>query len=324
MRSAESGPSRTTLLVTCYERRWTLSRILKYYEGTAVRPLILDQSREPWAGKADHPGLRYVHYPAQDVLFYEMWLDALARHVDTPYVCWNNDDDFTTVRGLALAERALDERPDASTACGEMTQIGNERYGQAAFFRERPRLEDASHRVAHRFAELFANPHVLARGEVLATAARLVRESIAKGQAPLGCIRFWDKIFTFTAAVFGNDAVVPYLFGIRTIRRDTRSVYDEFPAREELEPGLPYRAILERLAVDNPLARLLRSREGMSPEEAEAATLDAFSRPGRHSVALPEELEQASPRRSPEGKGELRLVAEVVRAVPGPSQVRSE
>lgn len=298
-----------TLLVTCTERRWTLVGLLKYYEGRSITLHVLDSSKEPWELKDMFPYVKYFHYPACDILMYDMWVKHISEFVETEYVCWNNDDDFTTVRSLHLAAQVLnaDKEEKYSMVMGEQFKIGTPTYGQYEFLREDREFDTATERLKSYFDELFATPHAVMRKKVFLRAAEIVANSVRMGAAnSLAPVKFWDKILNFVSALYGNKKTIPCISSIRRTRLDTGEICERPDYRAELESETPYEVIHERLRIINPLAEELARIDKLPLDFAKKLTHDCFSSPLQEYREISKENGKRLPHRSRYGKYEIR------------------
>jgi len=182
--------------------------------------------------------------------------------------------------------------------------------------RKNKEYKRAIDRIIFFFEHLFATPHAIIKKDVLIIASKIVMNSLSKQGAALGGIRFWDKILTYIIAIFGNKANVPCLSTVRTLRKDTKSVYDFTLCRPELEPDTSYSTILSRLSVDDPLARLLSNIDGIKEIEARIFNQNIFSKPSTHSLKLPKEIEDCMPRNTPSSIQEIQKIKTLINAFP--------
>ena len=315
-----------TVVVTCAQRRWPLARLLKYYEfyEIDIRVLIVDQSEDRWDQLEYFPNIRYVHLPMSKINFYEMWEEVISKHVKTPYVCWNNDDDFTTPAYLREASSFLDLNPGYSVVSSEHLQFGNGAYGKAEWLREidAPRMDDVSSRLEFYFNGLLASPHVVVRKEVTINAARCVLRSLERPEASLAPIRFWDKIFTFFALVMGNKKTLRCVGTVRSNRgpqpereKGTGSIMTilkNYPSI--LEKDVPYERILARCQKNKLMSSFLESNTPLSGQEAENLIHRIFNMPlgaGRNRVL---KKTRELPSNSRQGKMEIQRIEEFIRA----------
>jgi DNA-directed RNA polymerase subunit H (RpoH/RPB5) len=249
-----------------------------------------------------------------------MWVDLLENKIDTPLVCWNNDDDFTTIEFLKRADEFLSSDSSYSMAIGEHVQFGNHTYGKHEFLRKDENLKNATARLEHYFKPLFASPHGVVRKQVIIDASLIVLESLKTSGASLAPIRFWDKIFNYVAAIQGNKKTINYVSSIRSNRHH----WDGFvkptgavllnSSPPELEGDTPYKEILNRIKVSDPLSSYLESKTGTDQLISQALTqevLQAVLSPYPSHIEPSQEILLA--RNTADGKREIALCLDYIK-----------
>ncbi len=285
--------------------------MLNYYKQAPVDIIVTDASDDLYEQRGDYPWAEWIHYPAKDILFYEMWVDLLENKVKTPFICWNNDDDFTTVKFLLGASDFLTDNPDYSMALGEHVQLGNEGYGKFEHLREEEEHDNPIERLEYYFKYLFASPHGVVKKEVFLTACKIILQSLKDPQTSLAPIRFWDKIVNYVAAVLGNKKTIDCVGSIRShrhhspfgIRATGAVLLNSSP--KELEGDTPYKEIINRISKVDYLSEFLASEAGVSLDDARRATKDAFSMTLEYSTKVSREKELLLPRNSISGQTEI-------------------
>lgn len=252
---------KNTLLFVTFgpgDRKWTLERILKYYDQFSDEELpyivITDQSKETWTEPSHRVIKAWHHFPTHKYNMYEMWIE-LCRLYPHEYVCWNNDDDFTTPSGVKMANEFLDNNPDYSLATGQVVQFKDDEsaiteYGFSEWQKEDRNDNDVYSRLKNIFNNVHVNPHAFFRKETWRAACELVLASHGEGNN-FGPVKFWDKVITYVAAVDGyRKTNLNCVSSVRTNRASTNEIVKIAKDYHNiLEKDTPYIKIYDRLKV---------------------------------------------------------------------------
>tara|TARA_R110000744_G_scaffold142853_1_gene254617 strand:+ start:20439 stop:21392 length:954 start_codon:yes stop_codon:yes gene_type:complete len=278
--------NRTLLVITFFDRKETLKKQLEFLEGynQDIDTVIVDQSEDTWAQTIQHHKIKAVHhYPASQYHFYKMWQQICDLYKDYSFIYWNNDDDFASPKGIKIAEQFLLENPEYSVAQGQVIQMQtynaiNWGYGTSEWFKKDKKDKNILQRIENIFRpSVYVNPHILTRMEVWSKAINIVCESL-KGDASLGPIRFWDKIFTMVAACEGyRKTNLNCISLIRLHRNLSGAVTLNNPEVSPiLERNTQYDAIFDRLKEHNPIASMLYGEKGIDLDLAHQTTVSAL------------------------------------------------
>jgi len=319
----------TTIVVTCMERRWPLTRLIKYFESHDLLDsvLISDQSKKIWDKREDFPNVRYVHVPSGAYNFYEMWKHLIEDHISTDYVCWNNDDDFTTPEYIEKGSDFLDKNHEYALVVGETFQFGNHPYGKSEWVREAKlgRIENPVERVLTYFDGLFANPHVIVRKEVVLKAVQDVIESSKMSTSSLAPIKFWDKVFNFYALTMGDKKTLDCLGTVRCNRKpqadrdkgtgSLMTILKEYPS--VLEVNTEYTEIIKRIGSSTIIPTFFKNHNPELSDDKIREVLETVftSRLGAKSQA-PEKEMRSLPSRSENGKLALSQIDHFINLYP--------
>ncbi len=104
-----------TVIIPAHNRPDRLRRLLDYYSRTDIRILVPDSSELPFADLAEYPDIVYRYCPRQHFL---LKIKEILPLINTPYVLYCADDDFTVPEAIARMADFLDTHPDYSTAQG--------------------------------------------------------------------------------------------------------------------------------------------------------------------------------------------------------------
>lgn len=104
-----------TVIIPAHNRPERLARLLKYYAGTGIRILVPDSSARRYEGPLDETTTTYVHRPN---LHFLLKIREILPLIETPYVLYCADDDFTVPEAIKRMADFLDANPDYSVAQG--------------------------------------------------------------------------------------------------------------------------------------------------------------------------------------------------------------
>ena len=104
-----------TVIIPAHNRPERLRRLLRYYRNTGIRVIVPDSSVKRFDGISEFPDVVYRHLPSMS------FLDKLREVIDlieTDYVLWCADDDFTVPEAIAEIVEFMDANPDYSVVQG--------------------------------------------------------------------------------------------------------------------------------------------------------------------------------------------------------------
>lgn len=258
--------NKVLLVVTFFHRTETLKALENYYHDKNVDILFIDQSYTQHVTTTSLKNvLEIVHYPADKVNFYEMWLKVFEKYGDHySYFVWNNDDDFTVAESIVEIEAFLntDYGKDFSLVTGQVFQINSQyhhiaRYATFEVHKDDVVDADPMERLRKVFSVngVHVNPHAVIKSDVFKSCCELILETQGRPNC-LMPIRFFDKIITAVAAIKGfRKTNFDNITSVRTERSFTGSLMKrpDFPAC--LEKNVSYDKVIERLSTDNVLAK---------------------------------------------------------------------
>ena len=251
--------------MTFFHRTETLKALENYYHDKKVDILFVDQSYTQHVKSTSLQNvLEIVHYPADKVNFYEMWLKVFEKYgKEYSYFVWNNDDDFTVAQSIIDIESFLntDYGKNFSLVTGQVFQINSQYHhisSYATFEVHKDDVIDAE--PIERLRKVFAvngvhvNPHAVIKADVFKSCCETILETQNKPNC-LMPIRFFDKIITAVAAIKGfRKTNFDNITSVRTERSFTGSLMKRPDFPECLEKNVPYDRIIERLSSNNVLA----------------------------------------------------------------------
>jgi glycosyltransferase domain-containing protein len=213
-------------------RKQTLKSIIDYYNNFPDDKLpfivITDQSESTWKDINHRVIKAFHHYPVSKYNMYEMWIDLIEKY-NPEYFCWNNDDDFTTPESIFLSEKFMDNNREYSIVQGQVVAtIKNSSkiypYAQSTWFKKDVDTDNILDRIKLTFNHLHANPHAVFKANTFKNACNLCLNSYNR-KNNFGCLRFWDKILCYVAAVDGKRKTnLDCLMSIRSDRLLTSQV----------------------------------------------------------------------------------------------------
>lgn len=283
--------------------------------------LIVDQSKHSWEKAKNYPLVKYIHLPSKKYNFYEMWKEVIDNQVSTPYICWNNDDDFTTPDYIDQATDFLNKNKNYTFVTGETLQYGNEMYGKLEWLKEeklKP-IESISQRIETYFDGLFANPHVVVRKSVVHKAVSDILESVQVQEASLAPIKFWDKIFNFYALTLGNKKTLRCLATVRCNRHSQAKKYTgtgtlmtilkEYPS--VLEKDTPYSEIINRIDKSQIVSNFFKENSSQKIDVDQFIN-KVFSYPLGLSGLMTEDEIKTLPSKNIEGQEEINIIEKFI------------
>ncbi len=104
-----------TVIIPAHNRPNRLQRLIDYYSNTGIQILIPDSSDRKFTGRLEAPGITYIHRPRMH--FFNKIHEVLPL-IDTDYVLYCADDDFTVPAAIKQITDFLDANPDYSIAQG--------------------------------------------------------------------------------------------------------------------------------------------------------------------------------------------------------------
>jgi len=259
--------NKVLLVVTFFHRTETLKALENYYRNKNVDILFVDQSYTQHVTTTSLKNvLEIVHYPADKVNFYEMWLKVFEKYGDHySYFVWNNDDDFTVAESVVEIESFLntDYGKDFSLVTGQVFQINSDYHhitNYATFEVHKDDVVDAD--PMERLRKVFSvngvhvNPHAVIKSGVFKSCCELILETQGRPNC-LMPIRFFDKIITAVATIKGfRKTNFDNITSVRTERSFTGCLMNDDPVYPEcLEKSVSYDKIIDRLGSNNILAK---------------------------------------------------------------------
>ena len=199
-----------TILVTIRGRRYTLPRVMCYYNDFPAKVIYLDSTPgEPYEEKARSGPHLYKHLPGKGYI--EKIADCL-KEVDTDYCIIMCDDDFLTKTSAIQSLEFLDTNKNYVAAWGQEICLRDEdlvveSYDYIAKNIE-PFDDPESRVIAHWRYFNGGIVHTICRTEAL----RKVFDFHIENE-DLDAIRYFDKTFGFCLAALGNIACL-HLFHI--------------------------------------------------------------------------------------------------------------
>ena len=280
-----------TILVTCTERRFTLDYCLSYYSQKNLEVHLLDSSEKLWEKQSNYPNIKYFHYPLNICTIYEMFHNHIKNHVTTEYICWVADDDLITYEGLLAASEFYkkDIKKEYSNVYGLQIIVNKVNditlYGGLDNIRPLLKTKDPIERLNYIFNKGFYTSHSVVRKKVYERFTSIIIESIQNKKGSLAPFRFYDKIFTFIAGLYGNKySQLPVLFLIRTLHFDRMINSKKYELPNILEKNVQYEQIHDRLKHNNLLAKELHSiNPNLNLDDCIEVTKNILNLKGTHS-----------------------------------------
>tara|TARA_B100000282_G_scaffold296782_1_gene280047 strand:- start:3796 stop:5361 length:1566 start_codon:yes stop_codon:yes gene_type:complete len=259
--------SKILIVVTFFHRRFTLNGLEAYYKDKDVDILFVDQS---YYQIIKQTSLRNVidvlHYPADKVNFYEMWIDLVKKYgAEYDYFVWNNDDDFTIAESVNEIQDFLntDEGKNYSLVTGQVMQINmdlahNKHYATTESLKKDITDSSGSERLLSAFTKnngIHVNPHAVIKASVFDETCRAIIKTKNTDHS-LMPIRFFDKILTAAACIAGyRKTNFENVTSIRTERNFTGSLMDRPDFPRCLQKDISYGELVARLKKKNVFAK---------------------------------------------------------------------
>lgn len=254
------------LIITFFHRTKTLDSLEKYYKDKNVDIVFVDQSYSQQIKKTKLNNiLEIIHYPADKINFYEMWIKIYTKYGKKySYFVWNNDDDFTIPKSISDIENFLntDYGRKFALVTGQVYQIDKSclhvsEYATFEVYKQDVIDAEPMERIRKIFNVngVHVNPHAVIKSEVFKTCCELILKTSGQPNC-LMPIRFFDKIITLIAGISGSRKTnFDNITSVRTHRSFTGSLMKrpDFPAC--LEKDVPYSQIIDRLNNNNIIAQ---------------------------------------------------------------------
>lgn len=202
-----------TLVIPTHYRHHYLTRVLSYYKGSGLIPLVIDSTNVPYPDLARFPDVDYRHCP--DVPFLRK-ISQPVLDISTPYTVFCADDSFVLPRAMAACVEFLEARPEYAATHGRqisVTRMGPELV-YAPCYTQDARLRIDSDDPAERLKQLF-RPYAPTFYAVHRTASH--RDFI--GTAADRAINdvMLELVSAMVGAVHGKHAVLPLLYHVTEI-----------------------------------------------------------------------------------------------------------
>ena len=240
-----------TIIITVFNRHKFIDSLIKYYRDFNI--IFVDSSTHPYK----YPkGVKKLI--CKNKLLYDSLHEAL-KIVKTPYVCWNNDDDYVLKSYLKESVRILNEKPHFSNVIGLQVKP-NSSYGIAPFwcwFKHQFESSIKNERI-HYMMNFFHTPvHAVMRKECLIEACKIPLKD-----ERLYPIKYFDRIVGLTQACNGDKKVIPYK---SMLRRHTRLINQpSYP--HKLKREVPQKQLVNLFQSTNALTVYLKD-QGLSDSE---------------------------------------------------------
>lgn len=104
-----------TVIIPAHNRPDRLQRLLDYYSDTDIRVIVSDSSTQRFTGSFNPSQVVYRHYPC---MHFFLKIKEIMPLIETPYVLYCADDDFTVPTAIAEIVRFMDAHPDYSIVQG--------------------------------------------------------------------------------------------------------------------------------------------------------------------------------------------------------------
>lgn len=104
-----------TVIIPAHNRPDRLQRLLDYYSATDIRVIVSDSSTQQFTGSFNPSQVTYRHYSR---MHFFLKIKEIMPLIETPYVLYCADDDFTVPAAIAEIVRFMDANPDYSIVQG--------------------------------------------------------------------------------------------------------------------------------------------------------------------------------------------------------------
>ncbi len=249
-----------TVLVTIRNRRNTLPRVMNYYKDFPANVIFLDSTR---GGKYDNSELakpnKYEYVAGKT--YVQKILDCLNT-IDTKYSVVVCDDDFLSKEGLSDCITFLEENEDYCACRGQEVALFDnflsfETLDYLVDALDSFRSDSAKERVYNTWTYFNgANVHNIMRTEVQVK----IQEFHLK-YSQFNAISVYDKTLSYITAVYGNIAVLPVYYIMRSSEAGARSLKLEANADKDISDWKPEIKFREHFldADTTPLEDLVKS-----------------------------------------------------------------
>ena len=209
--------NRLTVLITVYERKKYLKRLLTYYGDLDCRQIIVDSGKKRLFLGDEFPGVEYYHYPGID------FFDALfrgAKKIDTEYVLQIADDDFVVIESIVHCDDFLGKNRKYAGATGHRAFFQEDsggffsssyRGGFSEYMIEDYYHENALKRLYHFFNKNLTVAHHIIKMECLLDCLKIMHQNDR-----LYSLRYYEIMLLYVTLVCGNYKFLPILFLLRS------------------------------------------------------------------------------------------------------------
>lgn len=288
------------LVITFWERKLYLERILEYYNSfekeTLPYIIIVDQSEYTWKHKIESPSIdEWLHLP--NLNFYEMQ-KFVINYTKKKYFFLLSDDDFAIPSALEMGVNFLDKNKEYISATGQIISLKRKRnftglYGFEAWTKKGLNDNDKKVRLSNAFYNFKEFTHVIYRSTSLLTALEIVLKSIDSKNS-LAPIRYWGLILLLVSSLEGkiknNLNCVSLvrtsrdLSGSGTHHKDflDMGIKAEYP--KVLERDLKIDSIKDRIDFQNPLSDFVMKHLNIDFKTSKRLIYQLFTNKKSYSV----------------------------------------
>lgn len=250
-----------TVIIPAHNRPDRLRRLLAYYSRTNIRILVPDSSDLPFADLAEYPDIVYRHQPKQHFL---LKIKEILPLINTPYVLYCADDDFTVPEAIARMTDFLDNHPDYCTAQGHYLTFTPQKrkvvfYPRYIRYFDKQVTADTPRERLLQEKDMYAS---LLYAVIRADAFKKMYEKCFdnKGELRFQNLFLAEEYFNHAALILGKYITLPYFYSARefiegSATSTTTPVYIVKSAPE-------YKAEYEGFLYS--LAELLKEQEGFT------------------------------------------------------------
>lgn len=227
-----------TVLVTIRNRRNTLPRVMNYYKDFPANVIFLDSTR---GEKYDNCDLalpnKYEYVPGKN--YVQKILDCL-NSIDTKYSVVVCDDDFLSKEGVLDCVTFLEENDDYSACRGQEVALFDnllsfETLDYLVDALDNFKSDSAKERVYNAWSYFNgANVHNIMRTEV-----QIKIQEFHLENPEFNAISVYDKTLSYITAVYGNIAVIPTYYIMRSNETGARSLKLEANADKDISDWKP-------------------------------------------------------------------------------------
>ena len=254
-----------TVIIPAHNRPERLRRLLDYYSRTDIKILIPDSSDLPFADAKKYPNAVYLHRPK---LHFLLKLNEVLPMIDTPYVLYCADDDFTVPAAIVQMAAFLEEHPDYSSVQGHYLTFTPHK-GDIAFYPRYIRYFDQRVTDETSRERLLGEKNMYASLLYSVTRTTVFQRMYATCFNPDGSLRFRnlflaEEFFNHAALIFGKYATLPYFYSAR--ERIAGSATETTVPVSVIKTSPQYQSEYQGFLLA--LAELLTKQEGGTIEEA--------------------------------------------------------